>query len=103
MIHASTGEEALACKSHVAEFSPISGCPKGRRSRGALPEHDPEPPVIYATDFSPATTRPVPGPHPEEALPSGRDRPDGDGARRGEADVIELAWSLGSRTARTSA
>jgi len=66
VIHASTGEEALAwCRRHVAEVlvtdvrlpGKIDGWQIAERCR----EADPELPVIYATGFSPSTPRPVPG------------------------------------------
>ncbi len=80
VIHVSTGEEALAwCKRHVADVlvtdvrlpGQLDGWQIAERCR----EHDPELPVIYATGFSPATPRPVPGSrivhkpfHPDEIV-----------------------------------
>ena len=66
MIHASTGEEALAwCNRHVADVlvtdvrlpGQVDGWQIAERCR----EQDPGLPVIYATGFSPVTPRPVPG------------------------------------------
>jgi CheY-like chemotaxis protein len=66
VIHAKTGEEALAwCKRMVAEVlvtdivlpGTIDGWQVAERCR----ENDPELPVIYATGFSPREPRPVPG------------------------------------------
>ncbi|WP_245313787.1 response regulator [Bradyrhizobium elkanii] len=78
VIHVSTGEEALAwCKRHVADvLVTMSGCPlDGWQIAERCREHDPELPVIYATGFSPATPRPVPGSrivhkpfHPDEII-----------------------------------
>lgn len=80
VIHASTGEEALAwCKRHVADVlvtdvrlpGPLDGWQIAERYR----EEDPGLPVIYATGFSPSTPRPVPGSrivkkpfHPDEIV-----------------------------------
>ncbi|WGD51576.1 hypothetical protein QA641_40135 [Bradyrhizobium sp. CB1650] len=63
MIHASTGEEALAwCKRHVADVL-VSDV----RLPGQVDEQDPELPVIYATGFS--GSRIVQKPfHPEEIV-----------------------------------
>jgi CheY-like chemotaxis protein len=66
VIHARTGEEALDwCKRHVADVlvtdvrlpGNIDGWQIAERCR----ESDPELPVIYATGYSPAAPRPVPG------------------------------------------
>lgn len=87
VIHASTGEEALAwCQRHAADVlvtdirlpGEVDGWQIAERCR----EHDPDLPVIYATGFSPTTPRPVPGSRLDEALPSGRDRAVCEGARR---------------------
>ncbi|QQO16858.1 response regulator [Bradyrhizobium diazoefficiens] len=80
VIHASTGEEALAwCKRHAADVlgtdirlpGEVDGWQIAERCR----EHDPDLPVIYATGFSPTTPRPVPGSrtlrkpfHPDEIV-----------------------------------
>ncbi|RXH05982.1 response regulator [Bradyrhizobium vignae] len=80
VIHASTGEEALEwCKRHVADVlvtdvrlpGQVDGWQIAERCR----EHDPELPVIYATGYSPAAPRPVPGSrivkkpfHPDEVV-----------------------------------
>ncbi|MCK1542383.1 response regulator [Bradyrhizobium sp. 179] len=80
VIHASTGEEALAwCKRHAADVlvtdirlpGDVDGWQIAERCR----EHDPDLPVIYATGFSPTTPRPVPGSrtlrkpfHPDEIV-----------------------------------
>jgi CheY-like chemotaxis protein len=65
VIHASTGEEALAwCKRKIADVlvtdivlpGTIDGWQVAERCR----EHDPELPVIYASGFSPGESRPVP-------------------------------------------
>ncbi|MGY8637045.1 response regulator [Bradyrhizobium sp. 14AA] len=80
VIHASTGEEALAwCKRQVADVlvtdvrlpGTIDGWQIAERCR----ENDPGLPVIYATGFSPVTPRPVPGSlslqkpyHPDEVV-----------------------------------
>jgi DNA-binding response OmpR family regulator len=80
VIHASTGEEALAwCKRRVPNVlvtdvrlpGQLDGWQVAERYR----EQDPELPVIYATGFSPVTPRPVPGSrivkkpfHPEEIV-----------------------------------
>ncbi len=80
VIHASTGEEALDwCKRHVADVlvtdvtlpGNIDGWQIAERCR----ESDPELPVIYATGYSPAAPRPVPGSrilnkpyHPDEVV-----------------------------------
>ncbi|MGY4445669.1 CheY-like chemotaxis protein [Bradyrhizobium sp. i1.3.1] len=80
VIHASTGEEALAwCKRHVADVLVtdvrLPGQVDGWQIAERYREQDPELPVIYATGFSPATPRPVPGSrivqkpfHPEEIV-----------------------------------
>ena len=66
VIHASSGEEALAwCRQQVADVlvtdirlpGPIDGWQVAERCR----ERDPELPVIYATGFSPSAPRPVSG------------------------------------------
>ena len=83
--NASTGEEALDwCKRHVADVlvtdvklpGNIDGWQIAERCR----ESDPELPVIYATGYSPATPRPVPGSrilnkpyHPDEVVRMVRD------------------------------
>lgn len=79
VIHASTGEEALAwCKRHVADVlvtdirlpGKVDGWQVAERCR----EHDPDLPVIYATGFSPTSPNPVPGSltlkpfHPDEIV-----------------------------------
>jgi len=80
VIHASTGEEALEwCKRHVADVlvtdvrlpGQVDGWQIAERCR----EHDPELPVTYATGYSPAAPRPVPGSrivkkpfHPDEVV-----------------------------------
>lgn len=66
VIHASTGEEALAwCKRHAAGVLVtdvrLPGQVDGWQLAERFREQDPELPVIYATGFSPATSRPVPG------------------------------------------
>ena len=80
VIHASTGEEALAgCKRHVAEVLVtdvmLSGKIDGWQIAESCREADPDLPVIYATGFSPSTPRPVPGSrtlkkpyHPDEVV-----------------------------------
>ncbi len=79
VIHASTGEEALAwCKCHAADVLVtdvrLPGHVDGWQIAERCREHDPELPVIYATGFSP-TPRPVPGSrilkkpfHPDEIV-----------------------------------
>ncbi|MET4717223.1 CheY-like chemotaxis protein [Bradyrhizobium japonicum] len=66
VIHAADGQEALAwCRRRVAEVlvtdirlpNTVDGWEIAERCR----EQDPNLPVIYATGFSPATPRPVPG------------------------------------------
>lgn len=66
VIHASTGEEALAwCKRHAADVLVtdirLPGGVDGWQIAERCREHDPDLPVIYATGFSPTTPRPVPG------------------------------------------
>ncbi|WFU76400.1 response regulator [Bradyrhizobium sp. CB2312] len=66
VIHASTGEEALAwCKRRVADVLVtdvrLPGQVDGWQIAERYREQDPELPVIYATGFSPTTPRPVPG------------------------------------------
>jgi CheY-like chemotaxis protein len=80
VIHASTGEEALAlCKRHVADVLVtdirLPGKVDGWQVAEWCREHHPELPVIYATGFSPATPHPVPGSrtlkkpyHPDEIV-----------------------------------
>jgi len=80
VIHASTGEEALAwCTRHVADVLvtdvKLPGQVDGWQIAERCREQDPDLPVIYATGFSPATPRPVPGSrivkkpfHPEEIV-----------------------------------
>jgi CheY-like chemotaxis protein len=66
VIHASTGDEALAwCKQSVTDIlvtdiklpGQIDGWQIAERCR----EHNPQLPVIYASGFSPVAARPVPG------------------------------------------
>lgn len=66
VIHAGTGEEALAwCKKRIADVlvtdimlpGKVDGWEIAERCR----EHDPNLPVVYATAFSPVEARPVPG------------------------------------------
>ncbi|WP_245475124.1 response regulator [Bradyrhizobium sp. Leo121] len=86
VIHASTGEEALAwCEHHVALVTDVRlpGQVDGWQIAERYREQDPNLPVIYATGFSPTPPRPR-QPHREQALPSGGDRPDNQGARRGK-------------------
>ena len=66
VIHASTGEEALAwCKRHVADVLVtdvrLPGQVDGWQIAERYREQDPELPVIYATGFSHVRPRPVPG------------------------------------------
>jgi DNA-binding NtrC family response regulator len=80
VIHASTGEEALAwCKRQAADvlFTDIRlpGKVDGWQIAEHCSEHDPDLPVIYATGFSPVEARPVPGSlslqkpyHPDEIV-----------------------------------
>ncbi|WP_338310904.1 response regulator transcription factor [Bradyrhizobium sp. TM239] len=80
VIHASTGEEALAwCKRHVADVLVtdvrLPGQLDGWQIAERYREEDPGLPVIYATGFSPSTPRPVPGSrivkkpfHPDEIV-----------------------------------
>jgi CheY-like chemotaxis protein len=80
VIHASTGEEALAwCKRQAADvlFTDIRlpGKVDGWQIAEHCREHDPDLPVIYATGFSPVEARPVPGSlslqkpyHPDEIV-----------------------------------
>ncbi|WP_340672337.1 response regulator transcription factor [Bradyrhizobium ottawaense] len=80
VIHASTGEEALAwCKRHAADLLVtdirLSGEVDGWQIAERCREHNPELPVIYATGFSPTAPRPVPGSrllrkpyHPDEVV-----------------------------------
>ncbi|MCA1411735.1 response regulator [Bradyrhizobium sp. NBAIM20] len=80
VIHASTGEEALAwCKRRVADVlvtdvrlpGEVDGWQIAERCR----EDDPDLPVIYATGYSPTPSRPVSGSrtlrkpfHPDEIV-----------------------------------
>ncbi|MFH0302705.1 response regulator [Bradyrhizobium sp. 31Argb] len=78
VIHASTGEEALAwCEHHVALVTDVRlpGQVDGWQIAERYREQDPNLPVIYATGFSPTPPRPVPGSrivkkpfHPEEIV-----------------------------------
>ena len=80
VIHASTGEEALACCMRQAADVLVTditlpGKVDGWQIAERCREHDPGLPVIYATGFSPVAARPVPGSlslhkpyHPEEIL-----------------------------------
>lgn len=80
VIHASTGEEALAwCKRHVADVLVtdvrLPGQIDGWQIAECYREQDPDLPVIYATGFSPGRPRPVAGSrivqkpfHPEEIV-----------------------------------
>ena len=80
VIHASTGEEALAwCMRQAADVLvtdiTLPGKVDGWQIAERCREHDPGLPVIYATGFSPVAARPVPGSlslhkpyHPEEIL-----------------------------------
>lgn len=80
VIHASTGEEALAwCERRVADVLVtdvrLPGQVDGWQIAERYREQDPELPVIYATGFSPVPPRPVPGSlilrkpfHPEEIV-----------------------------------
>ncbi|WP_063958228.1 response regulator transcription factor [Bradyrhizobium manausense] len=80
VIHASTGEEALAwCKRRVADALVtdvrLPGQVDGWQIAERYREQYPDLPVIYATGFSPVTPRPVPGSrivkkpfHPEEIV-----------------------------------
>lgn len=80
VIHASTGEEALAwCKRHAADVLVtdirLPGEVDGWQIAELCRESNPELPVIYASGFSPATPRPVPGSrtlkkpfHPDEVV-----------------------------------
>jgi DNA-binding NtrC family response regulator len=80
VIHASTGEEALAwCKRQAADvlFTDIRlpGKVDGWQIAEHCSEHDLDLPVIYATGFSPVEARPVPGSlslqkpyHPDEIV-----------------------------------
>jgi len=66
VIHASTGEEALAwCKQRVADVLvtdiKLPGHVDGWQIAERCREHNPELPVIYASGFSPVASRPVPG------------------------------------------
>lgn len=80
VIHAATGEEALAwCKRRAADVLVtdirLPGQIDGWQIAEHCREHDPELPVIYATGFSPVEARPVPGSlsllkpyHPDEVV-----------------------------------
>lgn len=80
VIHASTGEEALAwCKRHVADVLVtdvrLPGQLDGWQIAERYREEDPGLPVVYATGFSPSAPRPVPGSrivkkpfHPDEII-----------------------------------
>jgi DNA-binding response OmpR family regulator len=80
VIHASTGEEALAgCVRQAADVLitdiTLPGKVDGWQIAERCREHGPGPPVIYATGFSPVLARPVSGSlspqkpyHPEEIL-----------------------------------
>jgi DNA-binding response OmpR family regulator len=66
VIHASTGEEALAWrKRHAADVLvtdiKLPGKVDGWQIAERCREHNPELPVIYATGFSPVAPHPVPG------------------------------------------
>jgi CheY-like chemotaxis protein len=112
VIHASTGEEALDwCKRHVADVlvtdvrlpGNIDGWQIAERCR----ESDPELPVIYATGYSPAAPRPVPGSrivkkpfHPDEVVRMVRELGGQKGCRRTksvpQASTAELPHHLRS-------
>jgi CheY-like chemotaxis protein len=80
VIHAADGEEALAwCRRRVAEVLVtdirLPGTVDGWEIAERCREQEPNLPVIYATGFSPATPRPVPGSlllqkpyHPEQIV-----------------------------------
>jgi DNA-binding response OmpR family regulator len=80
VIHASTGEEALAwCKRQVTDLLVtdimLPGKVDGWQIAEHCREHDPGLPVIYATGFSPVEARPVAGSlslqkpyHPDEVV-----------------------------------
>jgi DNA-binding NtrC family response regulator len=80
VVHASTGEEALAwCKREFADVLitdiRLPGKIDGWQIAEYCRKHDPELPVIYATGFSPVTARPVAGSrslqkpyHPDEIV-----------------------------------
>ena len=80
VIHASTGEEALAwCRRRAADVLvtdiQLPGTIDGWQIAERCREHDPDLPVIYATGFSPVDPRPVPGSmvlqkpfHPEQVV-----------------------------------
>jgi CheY-like chemotaxis protein len=85
VIHASTGEEALAwCKRQVADVLVtdirLPGDIDGWQIAEHCRQHDPKLPVVYATGFSPVKPRPVPGSlslrkpyHPEEVVRAVKD------------------------------
>lgn len=80
VVHASTGEEAMAwCRRQFADVLVTDIMLPGKIDGWQIAEHcrqhDPELPVIYATGFSPVTARPVPGSrslqkpyHPDEIV-----------------------------------